>query len=315
MNNDDKVSVIIPTYNREKLIAKSIKSVLKQTYKNIEIIVVDDASNDNTMHVVEKIKDKRVKYYRLKKNKGANYARNYGIKHSKGKYITFNDSDDIYDIKKIERQYNNLKSNNSDMDFCKVRIYENDIFVDKPDNDINKLILSGKIVDELCKGNFISTQAIFIKKEILDKNMFDDNIPRWQDYDLLLRIVPNIKVSFTNEVLVDLYRQEDSISNKPEKLIETIKMMLLKDYNLNINQSRLLKEWLLYNSEGMMLDTLDKYYKLRQEYYKLGQDYNKLEEFNKELDNKVNEVETKYYGVINSKRFKIINNLFNFFKH
>lgn len=123
MTNNPKISVIIPTYNREKLIERSIKSVLNQTYKNIEVIVVDDCSNDNTKSIVNSIKDDRLIYIKLSKNKGACYARNKGIEAASGKYIAFNDSDDVFYKNKLEKQLKNLLNNNSDLDFCKMKVF------------------------------------------------------------------------------------------------------------------------------------------------------------------------------------------------
>ena len=107
---NDKISVIIPTYNRGKSIIQSINSVLEQTYHNLEILIVDDCSTDDTEYLISKIDDPRVKYIKLKENKGASFARNIGIKIATGKYISFQDSDDIYKNNKIEKQYIFLNS-------------------------------------------------------------------------------------------------------------------------------------------------------------------------------------------------------------
>jgi len=102
----DKISVIIPTFNRGHLIIKSIKSVLNQTYPNIEILVVDDGSTDNTEKLIKNFDNNRIKYIKIKKNIGASHARNIGIMNASGKYISFQDSDDVYHIDKLEKQYN-----------------------------------------------------------------------------------------------------------------------------------------------------------------------------------------------------------------
>ena len=120
---NDKISVIIPTYNRGKSIIQSINSVLEQTYHNLEILIVDDCSTDDTEYLISKIDDPRVKYIKLKENKGASFARNIGIKIATGKYITFQDSDDLYKTNKIEKQYINLIKKNSDFDFCKICLH------------------------------------------------------------------------------------------------------------------------------------------------------------------------------------------------
>ena len=230
---DDKISVIIPTYNRATSIIKSINSVISQTYYNLEIIVIDDCSTDNTESLVSKLNDTRIKYIKLKENKGASFARNIGIKISTGKYITFQDSDDTYHSNKIEKQYKNLIKKNSDLDFCQVCLHFNNSFeAIFPRNYQQKNIRRKRILDELCNGNFISTQSIFVKKTIIKDNLFDTNFPRLQDYDLVLRIIPNCKVSYSKEVLVDLYRNKDSLGNDLTKLNHSFYLLSLKQYNI-----------------------------------------------------------------------------------
>ena len=101
-------SVIVPTYNRESFIVKTIQSVLSQTYLNFELIIVDDGSTDNTEQVVKKIQDKRIKYYK-KKNAERGAARNHGTNKEKGGYITFLDSDDLLYSKYLEEANSFIK--------------------------------------------------------------------------------------------------------------------------------------------------------------------------------------------------------------
>ena len=234
------ISVIIPTYNRENVISNSVKSVLNQNYKYIEILVIDDGSTGNTQNELKKIKDKRIKLIKLNKNRGGNYARNVGIKLAKGKFISFQDSDDIYHFDKLKKQMKNLYKFKSDFDFCKVGVHINEnktLFYPnkKSVNLIKKVNLYDLLLSE---GNFISTQSILVKKNFIDKYLFDINFPRWQDYDLILRIIPNVKVSFTNEVLVDLYKQNNSISIDPSKLKDSIILFLNKNYGHNKAQRK-----------------------------------------------------------------------------
>ena len=104
---------------------KKAKSVLNQTYKNIEIIVVDDGSTDNTKEEINKINDEKIKYIKLEKNTGGPNARNIGIKNSKGQYISFQDSDDIFYPNKLEKQIKNIINKNSNLDFCKIKVIHN----------------------------------------------------------------------------------------------------------------------------------------------------------------------------------------------
>ena len=98
------ITVIIPTYNRAHLIKDAAYSVLNQSYKNIELIIIDDCSTDDTAEVVKSINDPRLNYHRLEKNSGACIARNKGIELARGDYISFNDSDDKWLENKLEEQ-------------------------------------------------------------------------------------------------------------------------------------------------------------------------------------------------------------------
>lgn len=292
MEDIGKVSIIIPTYNRGKLITKSVKSVLSQTYKNIEVIVVDDNSTDKTEQILNKIKDKRLKYIKLKKNMGAAYARNIGIKKANGKYIGFNDSDDVFHKTKIEKQLLNMVSNNSDFDFCKLNMY-GEVLWELPNAQQDKTLLKGNYMFELVKGNYISTQSIIGKREVfLDVN-FDEVLPRFQDYDLVLRIVSKYNISYTNKALANVYLQSDSISNDNNRLKAACITMLKKDYNLSEQNQKTLNDtlykWLTY-------DISKKYDKLNREHFEMINNYSSLQ--------------SEYDKIIKSKRWNFVNKLF-----
>ena len=237
INQKYKVSVIIPTYNRANLITKSINSVLSQTYKNIELLIIDDNSVDETETIVKNINDSRIKYIKLKENKGAAYARNVGIKESSGEYISFLDSDDEYHNNKLEIQLNNLLNNKSDLDFCQMRINYNQrnkgII---PELRKEKNFLKNGIMHELSYGNFIGTPMIFVKKSIIEKYLFDERLPRLQDYDLVLRMTPKIKISYTKEILIEVYLQRTSITYDSAKFKKAEEIMLNKTYEFNSSQ-------------------------------------------------------------------------------
>jgi len=92
-----------------------------------------------------------------------------------------------------------------------------------------------KYEEEMCNGNYISTQSILVKKSFIKKYLFDTRFPRLQDYDLALRMIPNLKVSYTKEILVDLYREKDSIGNSQNKYNESLNLLLNKKYNIKCN--------------------------------------------------------------------------------
>ena len=213
MSNDKElISVIIPAYNRENMILECIESVLKQTYKNIEVIVVDDCSSDKTAELVDSIEDERVKEcIRLPENKGACYARNKGVAISKGKYIAFQDSDDIWYEDKLEKQINYLKSGNYDFVFCGMdRTYiDKEIYVPTfefyEDGDLQKQILF---------ANPCSTQCMFMTRETFNKVKFDEKIKRYQDWDFCIRLSSGAKIGYIKEALVCSKVQENSITRK-----------------------------------------------------------------------------------------------------
>lgn len=125
--NNIQVSVIIPVYNVEQYLRQCLDSVINQTYKDIEIIVINDCSPDNSLQIIEeyKQKDSRIRLINLEKNGGLANARNVGIKNSNGKYITFIDSDDWISDNNIEVLYNNIEKYNTDFLGCEFIWYDN----------------------------------------------------------------------------------------------------------------------------------------------------------------------------------------------
>lgn len=134
--NNDLISIITPTYNCGDFIAETIESVIKQSYKNWEMIIVDDCSTDNTKEIVEKYlkKDNRIKYYLFKKNYGAAVARTKAIELASGVFMAFLDSDDLWSEVKLERQLFFMKKN--DYNFT-CTAYEQ---IDEAGNPLNKTI-------------------------------------------------------------------------------------------------------------------------------------------------------------------------------
>lgn len=218
------ISVIIPTYNRGQIIEKAINSVLKQTYKELEIIVVDDCSTDDTFKIVQSIDDERVKYFRLAENSGACYARNYGVNNAIGKYIAFQDSDDVWDLSKLEKQLNYLKINEADVVFCSFAKIEGEKTKIIPEKKINESTLH----DLLLKTNQIGTQTIFGKRKCFLAEPFDNELERFQDWDLMIRITKYYRVLHLNEILVNVYVQSDSLSRNNEKALKSLERMVVK---------------------------------------------------------------------------------------
>lgn len=204
------ISVIIPTYNRARTIERSVNSVLQQTYKDIECIVVDDCSTDNTKEIVENITDTRVRYYCLEKNFGACVARNYGVEKAKGDYIAFQDSDDEWLPNKLEEQFKYLVLNNADVCFCKKYILDiNGDFAIITRNELQQGFISREV---LCSQSKVSTQTILAKRNVFNEFKFDPNLKKAQDFEWTIGTSEKYTFYFVDQPLVKQYLQDDSIT-------------------------------------------------------------------------------------------------------
>lgn len=238
------ISVIIPTYNREKLIERSINSVLNQSYKNLELIIVDDYSSDNTEKIIEKYTDKRLHYIRLEKNSGACVARNVGIENANGDYIAFQDSDDVWHENKLEIQLDYMKKNNAEVSFCNFIQYKNN---EKTPKEIPQNCPSGFIeYQTLLMKSLVSTQCLMAKKSCFNNIKFDINMPRLQDWDIALELSKKYKVYHINIALVDMYVQKDSISAHPERGIIALNILKQKNLEHIEKNSNINFKWLIY---------------------------------------------------------------------
>jgi glycosyltransferase involved in cell wall biosynthesis len=224
------VSVILPTYNRAKLIDRAIKSILGQTYQDFELIIVDDGSNDNTKDFVNAFDDRRIRYVRHEENKGANAARNTGIAMARGGYVAFQDSDDEWLPEKLEKQMQIFKNTSVGVVYTGFwRIKGNEkIYIPSPTIEQKE----GNIHHRLLHGNFVTTQAAVIKRECFNKaGLFDESLPRLQDWELFIRISKHYLFKCVDEPLVISYFTSKSISANQEALISAHLYILEKHYD------------------------------------------------------------------------------------
>ncbi len=209
------VSVIMPTYNRAHTIQRAIKSILNQTYKDFEIIIVDDASTDSTPEVIRNINDKRIRYLRHEKNKGAPAARNTGIRAACGEFIAFQDSDDEWLTEKLEKQIKIFQSASPEVGIVYSgfwRIVEGT----KTYFPLRRLKRKeGNLLEQLLAGNFINTPCMLVRKSCFKKaGLFDEAFPCGQDWELSIRLARDFYFSFVDEPLVLGYRGPDGIGAK-----------------------------------------------------------------------------------------------------
>lgn len=203
------ISVIVPTYNRADLISETIESILNQTYKNFELIIVDDGSTDNTEEVIRKFKDSRIKYIKTDNWGGPARPRNIGIKKAKGEYIAFCDDDDIWLPEKLEKQIRVFQiSNETAMLYTRFKTIEGDVISNRifPENGKYK---SGNIFKSLYLRSFIACSSVVVKRSVLDQvGLFDTdpNLIAIEDTDLWLRIALKYIVKCTDDLPLLIYR-------------------------------------------------------------------------------------------------------------
>ncbi len=214
-----KVSVVIPAYNAERFVAKAIDSVLNQTYRDYEIIVVDDGSTDNTLEVLKSYGDK-VRYVR-QSNKGASAARNTGIRHANGKYIAFLDADDVWFSQKLEKQ---VKVLDERPEFGLV--YSNVEFPSRQNGVVQtqfdlKRPYSGKILSKLIVMNAIPTSTVVARKECFEKvGLFDESLVASEDHDMWIRIATRYDATYLEDPLMMNGLHSGSLSRDEIRLQE-----------------------------------------------------------------------------------------------
>jgi teichuronic acid biosynthesis glycosyltransferase TuaG len=219
----DLVSVILPYFKKKEFIEDSINSVLKQTYKNLEIIIIYDDTDHQDLSIIKKLKsyDRRINYILNVSNVGAGESRNIGIRHAKGKYISFLDADDIWNKNKIKTQIKFMKKNDLKITHTTYEI------IDK-DKKITGLRRARNFnnVDELLKSCDIGLSTVMLKKEILSKECFFPSLKTKEDFVLWLKILQKkIKIISIDEKLVYWRKVEKSLSTSTiQKLKDAYKV-------------------------------------------------------------------------------------------
>ena len=192
-----KISLIIPTYNREKHIETTLLSALNQRQKADEIIIIDDGSNDNTKKIVEKYDVK----YIYQNNKGVSSARNKGIEESKNEWICFLDSDDIWEKDKLEKQLTFHKQNPQILFSHTDELWRfNDKIIKQKKHQLKP---SGYCFKENITNTLIGASTVMCHKSIFDDvGLFDEKLQACEDYDLWLRILDKYELGLIDEKLI-----------------------------------------------------------------------------------------------------------------
>mgnify|MGYP000850478484 CR=1 FL=1 len=213
-----KISVIIPCYNSEKFITKTLQSVLSQTIYPDEIILIDDGSTDNTAKIIESIIIKHNHKTELSliksKQHGPGYARNIGIKNAKYEWIAFLDSDDYWEKNKIEIIYKYIKQNKNINFLCHNEYMLTLNGVKKVSNYSKFYKKDTSLFNQIYYKNYFSTSAVVCKRKLLlDNNLFNINLMSAQDYELWIRMSDKINLFFIPEVLGNYIERKGNITS------------------------------------------------------------------------------------------------------
>lgn len=230
-----RVSIILPTYNRKKRIARAIESVLRQEIQDFELIIVDDASDDGTEQYIHSLPEQHIRYIRLPQNAGAAAARNAGIQIAHGEYIAFQDSDTEWVTDKLEKQLRYMDFSGGDvaMVYSPYKIIYPEYALIYPGFDVPLEEKCGHILRSLLEHPLIGTPTMLIRKRILDElGGFDPGMRALEDYELSIRIAERYQIGMVDEVLLISYNGRDSISNNVEQYIDMSFYLLQKHRKL-----------------------------------------------------------------------------------
>ena len=227
-----KVSVIVPVYNVEKYLEKCLDSLVNQTLKEIEIIVVNDGSPDNSQKIIDKYakKHQNIKAY-IKENGGLSDARNYGIKKATGQYIGFVDSDDYVSLDMFEKMYQKAINDNLDIVACNsVEVYENkDVTILKKANfNFSEDIIKNYLISQPMAWNKIYNRVLF-KKNKFKKNIY------YEDLELTPKLVKDTKkIGFLDEGLYYYLQRENSIMKQTKFNDKLLDIFTVLDSNKKV---------------------------------------------------------------------------------
>lgn len=232
--NEELVSIITPAYNSEKFINETIKSVVGQTYKNWEMIIVDDGSNDKTCEIVNKwsLKDQRIKLIKQKINSGAASARNIALEKSKGRFIAYLDADDIWMVNKLSKQVQFMIDMNCGFSCCSYEV------IDSEGISKNKYIHMKDKVDYrgFLTNNLLQTVGIIADLQIIQRDkLFMPQMTRRQDAATWLQVLKSGYMCYgMQDVLAKYRRVEGSLSSNKVKAVKGVWYLYRKVEKLSL---------------------------------------------------------------------------------
>ncbi|WP_315790564.1 glycosyltransferase [Fischerella sp. JS2] len=224
-------SIVIPTYNSEKTIRQTIESVLKQTFSDFELIIINDGSTDSTLEVISEFQDSRIKIFSFE-NAGGNVSRNRGLERATGEFVSFLDADDLWTFDKLESQLNALKANPQ-----AAVAYSWTDYIDEQGKFLlsgTHITANGNVYEQLLISNFLEngSNPLIRRKALLELGGFDEHLTAAQDWDMWLRLaqnfnfiaVPRVQILYrisANSLSTNLARQEKASLQVLDKACST----------------------------------------------------------------------------------------------
>lgn len=234
------VTVIIPSYNHERYIEKAVMSVLEQTYHKIELIVIDDGSQDKSHSILTDLSNNYGFKYIHRENKGLIKTLNEALQYANGDYITMLGSDDFYEKEKISLQMNFLKKN-SEYVLC----YGNINFIDSSGFVIKqgktKHFKEGFVFNDLLYQCFIPLPTVMIKKTVLLEYGFDERF-FLEDYPLWLKISKKYKIGYIKDILTNYRLHDSNVSGNMLKMINEVERILF-DWKDDLEYKKAINKW------------------------------------------------------------------------
>ena len=288
------VSIVLPTYNRAAVISKSIDCILEQTYTDFELIIADDCSTDGTKDILTPYlaHDPRIRYVRLPQNSGAAAARNFGAANARGKYLAFQDSDDIWDTTKLQKQ----------MDYLAANPHVSAVFTSFLSIDAEKTILqpptehvaalSTHIFNNLLVSPLIAPPTLLLKREVFGATGgFLEELRSHEDYEYSLRLARDYEIGFIQEPLLRSYHYGSGVNSNYHEILKTnfyilnlYREWIAADPVLEAKQLERLFYYTLLGNEGQyFFDELASYVLAtghRDLYYQYESLYNQIREGN-----------------------------------
>ncbi len=241
MRRNPRVAIILPNYNSHLFLKETIMSVMNQSYKNWQLIIVDDCSDNKTKKILKNfLKIKKIKIFWMKKNRGAAYCRNYAIKKARSEYIAFIDSDDIWKRKKLSNQINFMKKNNFNFTYTNYETFGKKKRFVKPPKKMN--------FDNFIHNTSISTATMLIRSKIAKEISFT-NTKICEDYFYKCKILNKVNYAYCLDQFLTKYRIRDgSLQSNPLRNLYWIWKINNNFNKLNFLQNFISLFFISYNS-------------------------------------------------------------------